>query len=66
MAVMASGGAPTVVINAAPTKHTVLNIVSLKDTSAVKLIGDAILYIFTTAGTHRLTIKNAGTLEVVG
>jgi hypothetical protein len=66
MAVMGSGGTPTIVINAAPTKHTVLNILSLKDTSSVKLIGDAILYIFTTAGTHSITIKNAGTFEVTG
>jgi hypothetical protein len=64
MAFMGSG-TPVVIIKD-PTRHTVLNILSLKDTSAVKLIGDAILYIFTTVGTHKLTIKNAGTLEVTG
>lgn len=58
-------GSPVVIIKD-PTKHTVLNFLSLKDTSTVQLVGDAILYIFPTTGTHGLTIKNNGTLEVVG
>jgi hypothetical protein len=64
MAFMGSG--TSVVVIKDPTKHTVLNFLSLKDTSSVKLNGDAIIYIFTTAGTHGLTIKNSGTLEVTG
>ena len=60
------GSGISVVVIKDPTKHTVLNFLSLKDTSSVKLNGDAILYIFTTSGTHGLTLTNSGTLEVTG
>lgn len=64
MAFMGSGN--SVVIIKDPTAHVILNELSVKDDSIVSLLGDAVIYIFEAPGTHSQTIKNNGTLEVVG
>lgn len=64
MAFMGSGS--SVVIIKDPTAHVILNALTVKDDSTVHLLGDAVLYIFEAPGTHGQTIKNNGTLEVVG
>lgn len=64
MAFMGSG--TSVVVIKDPTAHVILNELAVKDDSIVYLLGDAVLYIFEAPGTHGQTIKNNGTLEVVG
>jgi hypothetical protein len=54
------------VVTTSPLYHTVLNNLVLQGDSVESLIGDAILFISSTLGTHSITLKNDGIMEVVG
>ena len=64
MTTIASNAADIIIT--APLYHTVLNSLVLQGDSVESLIGNAALFISSALGTHSITLKNDGIMEVRG